>query len=138
MKLHDAHVAVSAIRNVLIIGENLVHQIAVRSHVGTMPCRVLARPANFVTTQYQADVLVLAHQFGPHRVTVIVRPEPVILRDETVTSRNTSVVKVLVCMSDDYDLSAGIVLDYLRSPREGGVAGVELQRDNQVLLAING
>src|SRR5689334_13309949 len=130
MKLHDAHVAVSAIRHVLIIGENLVHQIAVRSHVGTMPRRVLARPANFVTTQYQADVLVLAHQFGPHRVTVIVRPEPVILRVETVTSRNASIVKVLVSMGDEDRLSAGIISNYLSRPGQGGIAGIKLESDN--------
>src|SRR6185437_971856 len=102
-----------------------------------MAGRVLTRSAYFVATQHQADVFVLPYEFGPHSVAIVVRSKSVILRVEAVASGNARVVEVLVSMGSDDDLSAGIVLNDLRSPGEGSIARVELERDNQVLLAID-
>src|SRR5215831_13010763 len=127
MELHDAQIAVTAIRHVLVVCENLGNKISACSHVRAAPRRILAGTSDLVPAQHQTDVLVLAHELGPHGIAVVVSSKSVVLGVEAVTSRNSRVIEVLVSMGDNDGFCTGIVLNHLPCPRKGSITRIEFE-----------
>src|SRR6266568_179603 len=138
MKRHNPQISVPAIGHVLIIRKDLVYEVSVHTEIHPVPGGILPCSAHFMTAQNHVYIAVSADQLCPHGGAVVVSSKPVILSVEAIAGRNTRVVEIFIRMGDEDDLFIGITLDYLCSPGQHRVPGIEFEHQNQKGLPVDG
>ena len=72
MECHDPQISISAISHVLVVRQDLIHQVPIDSFIHAMADCILTCATNFMAAENESDVWILTDQFCPHRVAIVI------------------------------------------------------------------